>query len=570
MPHRLLQQRLVAALDEADEHPVAVALRLGDAGGRLRERPPEEQAAERRRHRQGDGERCEDRGDVGDAERPEEPAFESLEEEQRHEDEADDHRREDHRAADLVGGVVDHLREGHSFRHRLPDVLAQASQDVLDVDDRVVDELADRDREPAEGHHVDREPPRPEHQQRHRERERQRGEGDEGRPHVDEEEDEDDRDDRGRLDQDLGHVPHRPIDEAGRAERIAIEHHARGQRRLDAVEHAVDLLRELERVRARRLLHAQHHRRQPAIGGGAAQGRRGEPNVGDVADRDRRAVAGRDERAAVVVEALDAGHLPDGHLAAIDVGEVAGACGAVGTAGGLDHLGDREPEEREPILADVDPVLRQLAADRDDLRDAGDRQQRVAKVVLAIAAELERRDRAVGRGERQQHHLAGDARRRRDLRVDVGRQAVGHRGEPLRDQLPSPGEILAPVELDPHDREARRARRAHPSRAGEAVDRGLDREGDERLDLVRGEPARLCHDHDRRGVEFGEDVDRHLAELEAREDEQQPRRDHHERRVADREPDELREHQWSSAWKVPSAWKCPPLVAVPLIASMSG
>ena len=78
-------------------------------------------------------------------------------------------------------------------------VLLQPAEDVLDVDDRVVDQAADGDREAAERHDVDRLTHPVEHEQADRERERQRRQRDQRRAHVQQEQDQDDRDDDRRV-----------------------------------------------------------------------------------------------------------------------------------------------------------------------------------------------------------------------------------------------------------------------------------------------------------------------------------------------------------------------------------
>jgi hypothetical protein len=67
--------------------------------------------------------------------------------------------------------------------------------DVLDVDDRVVDEFADGDGQAAQRHDVERHAKAVHGEQRNRERERERGQRDDRGPHIEEEEDEDDGDD---------------------------------------------------------------------------------------------------------------------------------------------------------------------------------------------------------------------------------------------------------------------------------------------------------------------------------------------------------------------------------------
>ncbi len=73
-----------------------------------------------------------------------------------------------------------------------------------------------------------------------------------------------------------------------------------------------------------------------------------------------------------------------------DVGEVAGAGGAVRLAGRVDDVRDRQAVEQQVAPGrTLHLVLGQLAADRDDLGDARHGQQAVAQVELGEGAELQ-------------------------------------------------------------------------------------------------------------------------------------------------------------------------------------
>src|SRR5690606_21849829 len=145
-----------------------------------------------------------------------------------------------------------------------------------------------------------------------------------------------------------------------------------------------------------------------AVGGGAALRGGAEDDVGDLADGDGGALVHADHRRLDVLDAADAGGLADGDLLVVHAGEVAGGAGAVGAGRGVGDVADGQAVEGEAVLADEDLVLGELAADGDDLGDAGDRQEAVAQVELGVGAQVEVADAAVGGGESQEHHLAGD------------------------------------------------------------------------------------------------------------------------------------------------------------------
>ncbi len=238
------EQADVAALQPTRERSVATVER----------RPAEEDQAQRGRDRERDDERREHREAVREDERPEERAGQALEEEDGQERGDDDQRRVDDRAPNLERGLEDDPRL--RLRAVLCSVLAQASPDVLDVDDRVVDDHPERDHEPREDHHVDRLAPRVEDQSGGDERQRDRDDADQRRPPLEEERAEDE-DDEQRPDQQRDReVVDRRVDEVGGAEDVGVELDA-GKARLHLVDRRLHTVGDVERVPPRVLLDDQ-------------------------------------------------------------------------------------------------------------------------------------------------------------------------------------------------------------------------------------------------------------------------------------------------------------------------
>ena len=128
--------------------------------------------------------------------------------------------------------------------------------------------------------------------------------------------------------------------------------------------------------------------------------------------------------------------------------------------------------------------------------------------VSAEPPQLHRRH-AVG-GERDERDLAHDRADRSERGpLDAARQV--HRLQALGDDLAREIDVLAPLELDPDDRDPRPRDGADAPHAGGAVERRLDREGDEQLELLGRQPLRLGDDGDGGRGEVGEDVDRKAA-----------------------------------------------------------
>ncbi len=134
----------------------------------------QEKMRERRHQRVGQYVRGDHREDDRHRERPEEVAGDPAEREQRREGDADAEQRDRRRRHDFACAM------GDGGQNVFAELLHVAI-DVLDGDRRVVDENADRERETAERHHVDRLAERGERDQRGENRQGDRDRDDEGR-----------------------------------------------------------------------------------------------------------------------------------------------------------------------------------------------------------------------------------------------------------------------------------------------------------------------------------------------------------------------------------------------------
>jgi hypothetical protein len=205
------QNRRVAAL----ERP------YGDRVALVEPAPGEKDQAQRRRDRQSDEQRREHGQAIGEHERPEERARQAVQKVDGDQGRDDDQRRVDDRAPHLQRRFEDdaRLRSPRGCRA----VLAQAAPDVLDVDDRVVDDDAERDHEPCEHHHVDALAPCVEDERGRDEGERNRGDADQCRAPLEEEGAEHEHDEQ-RADQERDReVVQRGLDEVGRPEDVRVE-----------------------------------------------------------------------------------------------------------------------------------------------------------------------------------------------------------------------------------------------------------------------------------------------------------------------------------------------------------
>ena len=115
--------------------------------------------------------------------------------------------------------------------------------------------------------------------------------------------------------------------------------------------------------------------------------------------------------------------------------------------------------------------------------------------------------------------------------------------ELLGDGLPRAGNVLAPVELDPHDRDTDRCGRAHATYSDGAIQRRFNRQCDHRLDLERIHARRFDEDRDRRRRQIGEHIERHARRRPAAPHEKGGGQRHHDRAMRERPANQSINHQ---------------------------
>ena len=298
----------------------------------------------------------------------------------------------------------------------------------------------------------------------------------------------------------------RLLDEVRLPEEIPVDLHALRQRSLDVVERRFDPLGQLQRVHGGLLLNADDHRGSRVVRAFAALDRGAFPHGPDIADEHGRRIGrfdgDRGDRLGVAKpsDAADQVLLTFGDL---KTGRRISVRGRQRRFDLLErHLVGRQTRRIEHHL-----VLLLLASRRDHLRHAGNGEQPPPNDRLGDGAQFQRR--MAIRLEIDEEHFAHDRRHgREEGRLDVRRQRACHERELLRHRLPRPGDVLTPVEFDPDDRDADSGRRAHPTHARGAVQRRLDGERDQRLNLERVHAGRFGQDRDRGGREIRQHVER--------------------------------------------------------------
>ena len=249
-----------------------------------------------RRQRARDEQRAQHGHDDGEAERAEELARDAAHERDRNEHGDDRQRRRDDGEADLDRGV--HGRLFRLLAH------AQVPHDVLDLDDRVVDQDADDERQREQRQNVQRVAERPDRPERRNDRQRQ-GDGGNGRraPVAQEQPHDDDRENRA-FDQHFHRGVERFLDIADLRARLG-ELHLRILL-LEALDDGARVLGDVERAGAPRAhdleaddgLAVEQRSRALLTGLVAHLGDRIEPHAAAVGQRDRQraqVVDGRDD-----------------------------------------------------------------------------------------------------------------------------------------------------------------------------------------------------------------------------------------------------------------------------------
>ena len=381
-------------------------------------------------------------------------------------------------------------------------VLAEPADDVLDVDDRVVDDHPDRDHEPREHHRVDRRAGGVEDERGCHQRERDRGQADDRRPPLEEERDEDEDHEQRPEQQRVGQVRDRDLDELGRPEDVVVHVDPR-QAGPHLVERLVDPAGDVERVRPRELLD-HHEQALVVVDHGVAEQRLVAPHHRpEVAELERRSVGVLPARHGDARKLLRREHRQHVMDAEPLVGGLDVAADPV--LGGVRVLQEPEVErvrgdrhravDRHVVGLELGRVHLELellpaVAPDDDVRDARNRHQppahrpvrdhREVGQVAVVAREPDLH-RPAGRGERLERPR--DAGRRRQAR-DRRRDALVH-------ELAGLERIGAAVEDQRDRRQARDGGRAHRVEPGRRVERLLHRDRDEGLDLLGRHPEAL-------------------------------------------------------------------------------
>jgi hypothetical protein len=364
---------------------------------------------DRERHEQG-ADQGEDRGVGHRREQAARGPGEHVDREKRRDDDAN---RVDDRAVDLRRGRRDGVADGALLRA----THGELSIDVLHHDDGPIDENAEVDG--ADREEVRRNVPDVQTDEREQQRQRNRRRDDEPRPHVVEEEDQHDDHQQDAVQQvgldgvrgepdEIAAIVERPHLHVGRQD-AGVELPRLG---FDALEHRLRLLAGAHQDDA---LHRVVDRHEAEL---SQPGRMADHDLRDVLHEDRRAVLHGEDDVADVVERIDAPE-PAHVIELPALGEKSASRVPIVRAerGGDGRRGQSRSGELGRIEQDL--VLHRLAAERREVRDAGDRPELLVQHPVLENLELHRG--TIGAFE---HVAIHEARRRRERR-DRWRDAAG-------------------------------------------------------------------------------------------------------------------------------------------------
>ena len=489
---------------------------------------------------QGDQKRCQDRHDVGDAEGREELAFHPPEGKQRHEHQHDEDRAEHDRVSHLAAGLVDHPESRFGFGR--VGVLAEPSENVLDVDDRIIHEFTDGDREPAERHRVDRHSEPLEDQARDDDREGYGRERDESRSEVKEKQKQHDHHEDAPVTERLDDVLDRKIDERFLLVELGVHLDVCRQRAAELVEGFRHVIGELPRVGSWLLGDDEDHGRMPVDRRISPLHLRSLRDPRHLRQHNRPLRGWLYDNRLEIADALDAADRTNKQLVVSLVEIPTCGIGVTRLHRQLDVF-ERDPEAEQEPRIDEHLELLAAASHRHHLGDTGNREESLPHDPVGEGSHLHRRRLVVLAPHADMHDLPHDRGNRGQLRPDALRHPIERDGDFLRDNLPVDVDVGAPLELDIDHRQADAGGASHGLHTSGPIEHTLERKRDERLHFLRRQPGRLGEDRHPRTIQVGKHVDRELPERDPSVDKDDERQHDREQPKAKRTLDDGIQHR---------------------------
>ena len=406
--------------------------------------------------------------------------------------------------------------------------------------DRLIHKDADRNGDARQRHDVRRDIELPHHDERHQHRQRQREANHHRAAEVHQDQKHSQRGDNRLVRQHLGERVNRPFDQP----RSFVERddpHAVGQAGLKLDDLLLDPLRHVERVLAVPHHHDAADRFAAVLFQHAAAELRAEADGRHRAHGDRRAGGGigLDDDLLDVALRRDPADAADNVLG-IPLVNHAAADRRIRARDRRVHFSERDAVGSQLERIDVDLIFDRIAADRGDLRDAGDRIELITNGPILQGAEpaevLPVPFDGVPEDLTEGRRVGGQIRR-----DSLGKKRAGQR-QPLGNALAGEIEIDVVLEDDVDHREVEFARRPHRLHAGQPLQVDRERIRDLILDLARAAPHPIGeHDH-LIFREIGNGVDRRVDDRVNAPGNDDQRRENHDEAIADREFDDFFNH----------------------------
>ena len=472
---RPLQRRQVGPFGQPDEEAFLVGVGL------------EQEIAECRNGHDRQQQGSDERDDVGKGQGQEHLALDPLEGDDRDKGQGDDELAE--------YGWLAHLEHGFQDRCELAlagPFFAEVALDVLDLDDGGVDDHADGDGQPPQGHEVGRDP-EDAHQDEGKEGRERQGQDDDERPaEAAQKKIQDEDDEQGPDQKGFAHRADGPVDDLGA---VIVGHDAQavGQdaRSVDLRHPPLDRPHDLAAVGA-----AEHHD-HPAddfalsvLDGAALADGLADADFGDVPQQDRRALDRLQDDGADVLDRLQHADAADEVLPFAALQDVAADVEVV-PAQRIADLAEGQVVGQELFRVHVHMVLLDVAAEGIDFVDAGDPlEQGGQRPVLdgpgpgQKIVHVLRRDR-LRAFERVLVDLAHGRGNRPHGDLDVLRDLLARFDQALQDLLAGEIDIDAVGENDGDHGKPGFRYRADQAEPRQAAHGDLDRIGDEPFDLGR-------------------------------------------------------------------------------------
>ena len=261
-----------------------------------------------RSDRQRDNQRGQNREDVRRGQRSEERTGEPLQKEHWHERQADDQRRID----DGTSHFERRIQDDSERRLRVAGFMIQPqpSQDIFDVNDRVIDDLAQSDDQSGEHHRVDGATPVVQHQHRRHERQGDCQRADHGSSPVEQKQSQHHDHQHAADDQRVRQVLECSFDKRRRSEDLCIDINVR-QTGCQLLHRFLNTVRDVERVGPWLLLDDQQNAGHVVDDRVTNRRRRSDLHLSHVAQQQRCSVAVRDDRVHQVFGILHRRRVPN-------------------------------------------------------------------------------------------------------------------------------------------------------------------------------------------------------------------------------------------------------------------